>query len=136
MIPIHLPSEAEGQEPCALCGRLTGRWTALPDRQPKDQVACCKACGEAREPEDVPTKEEWFGEVSRTNRKCPVYSQHCPEHGFFHGAEAEELREGIEAIIEQEGDEHGFKRALRALLDRVDARDSLAYLEAKKAEAG
>lgn len=65
--------------------------------------------------------------------KCRVYSEPCPDHGFFHGAEAEELREGIEAILDREGDERGFKRALQALLDRVDARDSLAYLEAKKA---
>ena len=68
--------------------------------------------------------------------KCTVYSKYCPEHGFFHGAEAEELREGIEKIIDHEGDVRGFKRALQALLDRVDARDSLAYLEAKKAEEG
>lgn len=60
MIPIHLPPEAEGQEPCALCGRPTALWTALPDRQAKDQVACCARCGEAREPEEVPSKEEWF----------------------------------------------------------------------------
>ena len=68
--------------------------------------------------------------------KCTVYGKPCPEHGFFHGAEAEELREGIEAILEHEGDERGFKHSLRALLERVDARDSLAYLEAKKAEEG
>lgn len=42
------------------------------------------------------------------------------------GAEAEELRRGIEAL-EQSGGASGAE--LRHLLDRVDARDSLAWLE-------
>lgn len=63
---------------------------------------------------------------------CSVYSDPCPVHGFVHGAEAEELRKGIEQIMKHDGDEYGFRRSLQALLDKVDARDSLAYLEAKK----
>ena len=66
-IPIHHPPEAEGLEPCAVqgpgCRVLTGMWTALPDRQAKDQVACCKPCSEACGPEEVLSKEEWFRKV-------------------------------------------------------------------------
>jgi len=63
---------------------------------------------------------------------CSVYGHPCHEHGFIHGAEAEELREGIEKLI-GEGREAVTGRELQRLLDRVDARDSLAYLEAKDA---
>ena len=52
----------------------------------------------------------------------------------MHGAEAEELRESIENIIQDfDSDSHVMDVliALRHLLDRVDARDSLAYVEAK-----
>jgi hypothetical protein len=66
--------------------------------------------------------------------KCVVYSGYCDEHGFAHGAEAQELRSGIEQIIRQEDPaepEYVFGR-LQELLDSVDARDSLAYLETPK----
>lgn len=58
----------------------------------------------------------------------------CPVHdGTLHGAEAEELRAGIESLIEDgcgsctDGDD--LRSELIVLLDRVNARDSLAYLE-------
>lgn len=63
------------------------------------------------------------GEVSLT---CPIHA------GSTHGAEAEELRSGIEAMIEE--DRVGVTELLH-LLDRVDARDSLAYLERMDAAA-
>ena len=31
--------------------------------------------------------------------KCPVYKAFCSEHGFAHGAEAEDLRKGIEGLL-------------------------------------
>lgn len=65
----------------------------------------------------------------------------------MHGAEAEQLRSGIEAImveIEDGEDEDsisrlraigsGLKHDLQRLLDKTDARDSLAFLEAQDAE--
>jgi hypothetical protein len=72
-------------------------------------------------------------------------SKACPVHGFAkHGKEAEELRAGIEKIINEHcgaldgSDPSRYEEAtedmcddLQALLDRVDARDSLAYLERK-----
>lgn len=65
----------------------------------------------------------------------------CPVHAFQrHGKEAEELRAGVEKVIEEfDNDEgHAGRRAvcgvLRALLDRVDARDSLSYLERRDDE--
>jgi hypothetical protein len=60
--------------------------------------------------------------------KCHLRAGYCHEHGFVHGAEAEELRSGIEKLLK--ADPANWPMALQDLLDRVDARDSLAYLEA------
>jgi len=59
--------------------------------------------------------------VNRNDRGCAVHN------GAIHGGEAEELRSGIEALIEH--DLHVTSSDLQSLLDRVNARDSLAYLE-------
>jgi len=72
-----------------------------------------------------------------TEKKCYMLDQGCPVHGYIHGKEAEELREGIEDLLEQHtqhagGDESTawkLLRGLRKLLDETDARDSLAWLE-------
>lgn len=65
-------------------------------------------------------------------RTCLVYSTSCAEHGFFHGAEATELREGIEHILTREGmTRHELRTALFYLIDKIDARDSLARLESQ-----
>lgn len=66
-------------------------------------------------------------------KKCRVYKSYCSKHGFVHGAEAEELRKGIETVMERwRADGTGVPLFdLQRLLDRVDARDSLAYREAK-----
>lgn len=61
--------------------------------------------------------------------KCPVYKVFCPEHNFVHGAEAEELRKGVEKLLTDGADVSFID--LQRLLDRVDARDSLAFLEAQ-----
>jgi len=61
---------------------------------------------------------------------CPIDGTYCDEHGFQHGAEAEELREGIEDLIACYEDEVPTS-VLEELLQKVDARDSVAYLEAK-----
>jgi hypothetical protein len=67
--------------------------------------------------------------------------QECPVHSYQkHGKEAHELREGIKKIInshcgervtyqDPEGLLDGMCDDLQSLLDQVDARDSLAYLE-------
>jgi len=69
--------------------------------------------------------------------KCTVYKNYCSVHEFRHGAEAEELREGIENLL-KDSDCFDKNKAnkywigkLRDLLESVDARDSVAYLEAK-----
>jgi hypothetical protein len=55
----------------------------------------------------------------------------CERHGgAVHGREAEELRAGVERIIGQDFDVESVRDDLRQLLDDVDARDSLAFLEA------
>ena len=60
----------------------------------------------------------------------------CPVHaGAVHGGEAQELRLGIEAILELAYDDNHIKDDLQQLLNRVDAGDSLAHMErAKKAQ--
>lgn len=64
---------------------------------------------------------------------CTVYKTACAVHGFIHGAEASELREGIEKLIEEyNSDDENLSSVaddLQRLLDRVDARDSVARLE-------
>lgn len=70
----------------------------------------------------------------------------CVMHAWqAHGKEAEELRTGVEALLskfphhtgwdETSTDEayEGLRDALQELLDDVDARDSLAYLERREA---
>lgn len=68
------------------------------------------------------------GQVS-PYRECAVHGQQV------HGGEAEELRKGIEEIVkymdaaEDSDDLISGVRRLKALLEEVDARDSLAYRE-------
>lgn len=69
---------------------------------------------------------------SKPKGRCPLRDSPCPEHGFIHGKEAEELRKGIENIIrkgEWRQNTHDVLCSLQKLLDTVDARDSLAWLE-------
>ncbi len=62
-----------------------------------------------------------------------VIGKHCKEHGMVHGAEAEELRLGIEKIIQDEYiNDFDRKRQLEHLLDAVDARDSLSWIEMQR----
>ncbi len=62
--------------------------------------------------------------------KCPIRNVYCDEHDFVHGREAEELRSGVENLIRNSNGGKVSTRALQRLLDRVDARDSLAWREA------
>ena len=51
----------------------------------------------------------------------------CLAHdGQIHGGEAEELRAGLEILLE---DDELSRRTVQDLLDRVDARDSVAQIE-------
>jgi hypothetical protein len=67
----------------------------------------------------------------------------CEKHGGVHGQEAEELRVGIEQILKNTVDVcggealhvlHATRKSLIFLLDQIDARDSLAFLEASAQE--
>lgn len=60
---------------------------------------------------------------------CLVRSEYCAVHGVVHGAEAEELRKGVEVLIGNYEPVPG--ELLQELLDRVSAADSLAYLDAQ-----
>ncbi len=66
-----------------------------------------------------------------------VMGQLCREHcGIVHGREAETLRAGVEDLLSVEpADGTVQARDLQDLLDRVDARDSLAYLEKRRKPA-
>ena len=67
--------------------------------------------------------------------KCTVYEGFCIKHGFRHGAEAEELREGLEKLIVKYRKKVPVQ-VLERLLKTVDARDSVAYLEHKRTQEG
>lgn len=84
------------------------------------------------------TKDATDGPVAgaRAAAEC-VLGRYCARHGFIHGYEAEELRSGVEKLISgctSSGYDGVPSDSLRALLDRVDARDSLAYQEASASE--
>lgn len=62
-------------------------------------------------------------------KPCVINGRGCPHHeGVIHGKEAEELRAGLEELIEAD---LVSARSVFALLEQTDARDSLAYLERK-----
>jgi hypothetical protein len=65
----------------------------------------------------------WKGDDGVGHGACPS----C-EYNAAHGGEAEELRKGIETLIADGGLVDDPRGLLLALLDRVDARDSLAYV--------
>lgn len=70
----------------------------------------------------------YFAEALTQLADTCVIGLPCKRHkGAVHGREAEELRRGIEKILTADLDDYAF--ALRELLDEVDARDSLAFLE-------
>lgn len=62
---------------------------------------------------------------TKAKRQC-IFGEYCSLHGFIHGAEAEELRSRLEALIEEETID---AVAIQAILNDVDARDAVAYLE-------
>jgi len=78
---------------------------------------------------------------------CPIRGKCCREHGFAHGKEAEELRAGVERLITladqveipveygsvlMSAERYVPVADLQELLDEVDARDSLAWLESRR----
>lgn len=63
---------------------------------------------------------------------CLIDGEPCEQHaGMVHGREAEELRQSIEKVLKDfyDDDEMDIDAVLRSTLDRIDARDSLAYVE-------
>jgi hypothetical protein len=67
--------------------------------------------------------------MPRRKRRPCIMGKRCAEHGGeVHGREAEELRRALEALL-RSGDV--TETSVMRILERVDARDSLAYLEAQ-----
>ena len=87
-----------------------------------------------------------FAEAIVQDADTCVVGRACVKHGgAVHGREAEELRAGVERLLgnSADGDDEAhialeeLHKALFFLLDHVDARDSLAFLEATdKSSAG
>ena len=81
-----------------------------------------------------------FAEVIVKLADCCVIGSRCDRHGgAVHGQEAEELRAGVEQILKNTSDVddaeapdvlRALRKSLIFLLDRIDARDSLAFREA------
>ncbi len=89
---------------------------------------CCEECGDEWTqplcPACAAQSSESNADGGDENDVCTLYAAHCPKHGFVHGREAHELRTELEALIRLS--------AVSDILDRVDARDSLAYEESKE----
>jgi hypothetical protein len=75
----------------------------------------------ARHAEEVKSLEE---EIDRLEQ-----DEICPLHETAHGGEAEELRKGIENLLADGEHTDEWPEELQRLLDRVDACDSLVYVE-------
>jgi hypothetical protein len=94
----------------------------------------------ASEPLPIARLARNFAEVIVKLADHCVVGLPCALHGDgIHGQEAEELRSGVELILKNtddvRDDEAAFvlaeqRKALIFLLDRIDARDSLAFREA------
>lgn len=95
------------------------------NRDGVDYDLCSKCAADA---DDFLSDVEAFSRVE--DNECPMHVS-CVAHDFFHGAEATELREGIEKILESRRCRPGSSIyvLLQGLLEKVDARDSLAYAE-------
>ena len=82
---------------------------------------------------------DFAGMIVKIANTCVVGAV-CERHGGApHGQEAEELRAGVEQILENTADVRpedekevfaAMRKSLIFLLDRIDARDSLAFCEA------
>jgi hypothetical protein len=60
-------------------------------------------------------------------KKPCIFGEYCSRHQFVHGAEAEELRQRLEELLARRGGIEDYE--VQHILDDVDARDSVAYLE-------
>ena len=59
-----------------------------------------------------------------------ILGKYCDDHKFVHGSESEELRSALELLLQK----HLLQipaYTIQRLLDRIDAKDSLAYLSFK-----
>lgn len=65
---LREPAGMGGLERCCFCRKPTPMWTALKERTPGEQVACCEACAETQAPEEVPSKRVWCG-IERDTRR-------------------------------------------------------------------
>lgn len=66
---------------------------------------------------------------------CRINGKRCPECEYVHGREAEELRRAVEKYIADLAADTEYEGGiiqwdLRRILDKVDARDALAYVNA------
>lgn len=77
----------------------------------------------------------------KRKRKTCVIGARCRKHyDQVHGLEAEELRKGVEELITHAGEDSDASddqlvvraKDLQRLLDKTDARDSLAYIESQE----
>lgn len=60
-------------EHCCFCGRPTRMWFG-----PKD-VAVCTGCAETREPEEVPSKDEWWDSPQAQGQRVELPRPNVPE---------------------------------------------------------
>lgn len=89
------------------------------------------ATGQRRALQKLLGGEDMKKKAKAPARQC-IIGEYCERHEFIHGYEAEELRVRLEKLIGRKRDvgrsEVGLED-LQAILDDVDARDSVAFLE-------
>jgi hypothetical protein len=120
--------------------------TAYDSSDPERRSAVIRSAGLLEPPGSLPTAlvllarlTRDFAEVIVQGADTCMVGRTCAKHGgAVHGREAEELRAGVERLLgnsaDGDGEEHlaleELHKSLFFLLDHVDARDSLAFLEA------
>jgi hypothetical protein len=144
-MPLELHPKIEPL-PCPFCGGVD--YDLLQDGETDVCVMCdnCQAQGPATR---IGCRDEDDGEIDLEFEAIELWNKRvgcamgleCPEHSHsVHGAEAEELRQALEKMagefegVEVEGED--ISARISALLDDIDARDSLSYVEQSKRAAG
>jgi adenylate cyclase len=73
LIPVKRQPDLEPPyERCCFCRTPTTMWTALKDRAPGGQVACCKDCSLSHTQDEVPSKKDW---CDKENKLTPRFGR-------------------------------------------------------------
>lgn len=86
---VREPTGDPPMEHCCFCRVVTSFWTAISDREPGEQVACCEHCASRAFPEDVPSKRVWCRREAIANR--PTIGQSAWGHDVVRRPDNDEI---------------------------------------------